>query len=176
MTQRPTSLNSGRGYDCTTFNRLITEEQRQAIDTVWQAHGMKGRAPKSYFRKLQRLVSAGVDVTSVAPPLWGKPTPDWVIALAKGEGTEAAHREWKREQICDSLSEADMAAGAKGAAEAKLDKSRAIIEAYKRSCDLSISEIPRAIAVAKWWIEKHGLPTTEKPNLVKRLKRTGLVR
>ena len=69
-----------------------------------------------------------------------------------------------------------MAAGAKGAAEAKLDKSRAIIEAYKRASDLSISEIPRAIVVAKWWIEKQGLLATEKPNLVKRLKNTELVR
>lgn len=176
MTQRPTSLINVRGYDLTTFNRLITEEQRQAIDTLWKAYKPRGREPKSYFRKLQRLESAGVDVSSVAPPLWGKQAPDWVIALAKGEGTETAHREWKREQICDSLSEADMAAGAKGAAEAKLDKSRAIIEAYKRASDLSISEIPRAIAVAKWWIEKQGLLATEKPNLVKRLKNTELVR
>lgn len=176
MTQRPTSPNSGRGYDCTTFNQLITEEQRQAIDTLWKAYRLRGREPKSYFRKLQRLESAGVDVSSVAPPLWGKPVPDWVIALAKGEGTETAHREWKRDQIRDSLSGADMAAGAKGTAEAKLDKSRAIIEAYKLASALSTSETPRAIAVAKWWIEKRGLPATEKPNLVKRLKNTKLVR
>lgn len=158
-----------------SLNCLISEEQQKEIDTLWKAHRLRGREPKSYFRKLQRLESAGVDVSSFAPPLWGKPAPDWAISLAKGEGTETAHREWKREQICDSLSEADMVAGAKGAAEAKLDKSRAIIEAYKLAFALRKGEIPRAIEVAKWWIEMQGLPATEKPNLVKRLKRTGLV-
>lgn len=158
------------------LNHLIPAEQREAIDTLWKTHGMKGRAPKSYLRKIMRLEFAGVDVSSVSPPNWGKPTPDWVLALTSGEGAEEAHREWKRERICDSLSGADMAAGAYGAAEAKLDKSRAIIDAYKLALALGKGEMPRAVAVAKWWIEKQDLPATEQPNLVKRLKNTELVR
>lgn len=162
--------------DGETLNHLIPEEQREAIDTLWKTHGMKGRAPKSYLRKIMRLESAGVDVSSVSPPNWGKPAPDWALALTSGEGAEEAHSEWKRGRICDSLSGADMAAGANGAAEAKLEKSRAIIEAYKLACAPNSNEMPRAVAVAKWWIETQGLPTKEKPNLVKRLKRTELVR
>lgn len=162
--------------DGETLNHLIPEEQREAIDTLWKTHGMKGRVPKSYLRKIMRLESAGVDVSSVSPPNWGKPAPDWALALTSGEGAEEAHSEWKRGRICDSLSGADMAAGAQGAAAAKLKQSEAIITGFKLAHSMSAGVAPRAIEVAKWWIETQGLPTKEKPNLVKRLKRTELVR
>lgn len=159
-----------------TLNHLLSAEQRDGIDTLWKAQGMRGREPRSYFRKLQRLQLKGVDVSSLAPALWGKPISGLTASILNSEGIEAAHSEWKRDQIRDSLLRADMTAGANSAADSKLDKSRVIIEAYRIAFDLQAGALPRAIAVAKWWIEENGLPAEEKPNLVKRLKRTGLVR
>lgn len=159
--------------DNKTLNHLIPEKQQQEIEKLWKAHGMKGRAPQSYHKKLMRLEAAGVDISSIAPTHWGKPLPDWQISIANGEGMEEARRDWTNERISNSLLKADMAAGAEGAAAAKLDKSRAIIKAYKLEHNLGDKVKPLARTIAAEISKREGLSTRDEQNLTRRLKRTG---
>lgn len=156
------------------LNHLVPDAEQKQIDRLWQAHGMKGAPPKSYHQKLKRLEAAGVDVSSLTPPGWGKPIPDWQKAIICGEGMEEAHRDWKNERISESLLKADMAAGADGAAKAKTAKNKKIIEAYKKSHGMTEAQIPLAKEIAAEIAKRDCLTGQEERNLTRRLRRTEL--
>lgn len=147
---------------------------------------MQGRPPSCWVAKLHQLKMAGVDINRFRPSsakmLAGIPD-SLTEALMNDPIAQIAHKEWLEDIQWDNMQKVNKRAGQNQAADSRKNPSRDIVKAYKDSHgwddkfknfkankDTEIPE-PSALQIANWWIAQGNCNKSDKPNLLKRLRR-----
>lgn len=163
-----------------------TADFETRVDALWKVRHMKGRPPQCWLAKLHRLDMSGVEISELRPcsarMMAGIPDP-LTETLLNDPNVQVAYRAWLEDVHWGNMQRTDKRAGQKESADRRKNPSRDIVHAYKTAHgwdekfkhfkENQAAEIPEpsAMQIANWWIAQGKCGKSNKPNLLKRLRR-----